>query len=272
MDRATKQRARAVSFLVDGFVLIFAGFVIFAIIAGYLTKKAAERRQAELLRLSQELGLDFMPNGFQAVGTGFWASLGGGFETGQTMDFLSRFQGFRPFGIHDDEKIKNLLLGRREDRDLYAFDYSYTTTSTDSHGNTQKSTHSFGIVAVRLPIVLPPLTLSPENVLHKVGQLFGKHELTFELEEFNRRYFVECVDRQGAYDILHPRAIEYLMSTPVRLWQMAGMFLLIHKNGSYAPEEIRQIFSEMRGFLELLPDYVKQDRGFAMNMRSALDG
>lgn len=254
------------------FVLAAIVFLTIIGIVGYYAKKAAEKRQAELFRLSHNLGIDFMPLGFQQPSRGFWESLTSGFEPSQTESFLNRFGGFYPFGVGDGPNVTNLLVGRMQDCDWYMFDYSYTTQSTDSNGNTSTTTHPFGIVAVRLPIVMPPLKLSPENMFHKVGQVFGKRELTFELEEFNKRYFVECVDRQGAYDVLHPRAIEYLMSRPTRLWQMGGMMIVIAKSGYYESQEVFNVHDEIKGFLQLLPDYVRQDRGFSSRFQGALDG
>lgn len=255
------------------FILAAIVFLTVIGIVGYYSKKAAEKRQAELFRLAHNLGLEYMPTGLDGPAKGFWEQLAtGAFQNSPAEGFLVKFGGFSPFGVGDRPTVKNLIVGRQDDRDWYMFDYCYQTQSTDSNGNTSTTNHPYGIVAVRMPMVLPPLKLTPENVLLKIGQVFGKRELTFELEEFNKRYFIECVDRQGAYDVLHPRAIDYLMSKPVRQWQMGGMMLVIARSGYYEPQEIFNVHDEVNGFLQLLPDYVRQDRGFAANFQGALDG
>jgi hypothetical protein len=96
-------------------------------------------------------------------------------------------------------------------------------------------------------------------------------ELNFELEEFNRRYFIRSSDPKAAYDLLHPQAIEYLMGRPIRHWQMGGVQMLVVSSGTNSPEESMQIFDEMRGFIGLIPDYYRQDHGFQAAWSNPLD-
>ncbi|MGV3615861.1 MAG: hypothetical protein ACO1SV_11050 [Fimbriimonas sp.] len=254
------------------FPLLIVGFVVIAIIAGYYSHQAAKRRREQLGLLAGELGFEYLPEGLKrdVPTTGFWASLASAFEAGPDVKFLQRFQGFAPFGQGHSPDIDNLIVGRRDGLDWYLFDYTYKVTTSNGK-TTTTTTHPFGIVAVRVPLMFPVLSMAQENVFHRIGAKLGMQELTFELEEFNRRYFVKGQDARAAHDLLHPRAIEFLMTHPVRNWQFGGYHLIIHKGGFYDPLEIRRVMEEIQGFLQLVPEYVRQDRSFAPNWASPLD-
>jgi hypothetical protein len=252
--------------------LVFVGFFVLMIVVGYFSYQAAKKRKEQLAQLAAELGFEFLPEGLtrNPPTGGFWAALSSAFEASPDVQFLSRFEGFSPFGQGHSPDIASLMVGRRDGLDWYVFDYTYKTTSSNGK-TTTTTTHPFGIVAVRVPLALPGLSMAPENVFHRIGSKLGVKELTFELEEFNRRYFVQCQDARAAHDLLHPRAIEYLMAQPVRNWQMGGYHLLITKGGFYDPLEIRHVMEEAKGFLDLVPEYVRQDRGFTPTWTSPLD-
>jgi hypothetical protein len=222
--------------------------------------------------MAAELGFEFLPEGLkrQTAPNGFWASLASAFEESPDVAFLHRFEGFSPFGQGHSPDIDNLLVGNKNGLDWYLFDYSYKTTSSNGK-TTTTTTHPYGIVAVRVPIVFPGLSMAPENVLHRIGSKLGMKDLTFELEEFNRRYFIQCQDPRAAHDLLHPQAIEFFMRHPVRQWQFGGYHLMIHQSGYYDPLEVRRIMDEIQGFLALVPEYVRQDRSFTPNWSSPLD-
>ncbi len=81
-----------------------------------------------------------------------------------------------------------------------------TETYTDSEGRTQTRTvtdeHSEVICAVRMPFAWPMLS---------VGGGWGGERVKFESEEFNDRFTVRTADAKFAYDVLHPRTMEFLM-------------------------------------------------------------
>lgn len=256
-------------------LLLFAAFGLLVIVGAVFAARAARKRREELLLLAQRLGFDYLPDGPTMGGSvssgGFWDRvMTGTFGMSPTAHFLQHFQGFSPFGTGDSPRVKNLIVGRKGDRDWYLFDYSYQTTSSDGK-TTTTTTHPYGIVATRVPLAFPKLSLTQETVFHRIGTKLGLQELTFELEEFNRRYFITCDDPRAGHDFLHPRAIDYLMHQPVRHWQMSGVYVVVCKSGYYAPMETDRVMQEVEGFLDLVPDYVRQDRGFAANWTSPLD-
>jgi hypothetical protein len=252
------------------FVFGAIAIVVIGVLIAIAQKRAAEARRAALFAMASELGLEFYPFGLGEPPKGFWERMTTGFSETNLGRFLQRFEGFSPFGQGHNISIDNLLMGRRDRSDWYAFDYLYHTTQSDGK-TTRQVPHPTGVVAVRLPLALPRLTMAPENIFHKIGNVLGMDELDFELEEFNKRYWVQCSDRKMAYDLLHPKMIDYLMTKPPRHWQVAGQFVLLTRGGYYSPDEIRSLIDEIQGFIALVPRYVEQDHGLPALFASPLD-
>jgi hypothetical protein len=95
-------------------------------------------------------------------------------------------------------------------------------------------------------------------------------ELTLESEEFNRRYFVVASDPRATYDILHPQALDYLLKHSPRDWQFGEMFIMIVAEAMSAAD-ISSTIDEIRGFIELIPAYVREDKGFEPRWQNPLD-
>jgi hypothetical protein len=254
-----------VLFVLGAIVIIAIGIAV-----SVAQKKAAEARRAALAELASQHGLDYHPYGLEEAPRGFWEGLFTSFSDTKVGAFLTRFEGFSPFGQGHTWSISNLLVGRIEGADWYLFDYLYHTTQSTGKSTTTVP-HPTGVVAVRLPLSLPNLSLSPENVFSKVGSFFGMDELDFELEEFNKRYFVRCSERKLAYDLLHPQMIEFLMECPTRTWQIAGQYIVMTRPNYYDPEEMQEIMKELRGFIARIPKYVEQDHGLPAMYATPLD-
>lgn len=246
----------------NSFPFLFAGFILFFVVIAIASYRAKQKRIAELTALAQRLGFAYYPEGpMSSPTTGVMESLAMAFRPSADDVFLQRFAGFEPFGRGFGHDVGNLIVGRRGELDWYLFDYTYKTESTDSEGKRSTQTHFFGVVACQVPFVLPNLTLTQENFLHRIGQKFGLQEMNFELEEFNRRYFIRSADPKRAYDLLHPQAIDYLMHQPVRHWQFGMLDILIVRSGYFPSLEIDRVMQEIEGFVRLVPAYYRQDNG-----------
>ena len=82
-----------------------------------------------------------------------------------------------------------------------------TETTTDSKGRTQTRTvtehHDEAVAGVWLPFAFPQLSIDGG---------WGGERVRFESEEFNDRFKVRCASPKLAYDVIHPRTMEFLMA------------------------------------------------------------
>ena len=251
--------------------VVFGGFIVLMIVIGVIRAKQEGQRRDELGMFAMSAGLQRAAP--EMLGMANYQGGSGGFLGGLLNSaamaydgFLSRFQGFEPFGEGYDFTVDNLLVGTKNNIDWYFFDYQYMT------GNDKDRTrHYYSVFAARVPYTFPKLCLKPENVFTKLGQHLGMHELKFEVDEFNRRYYITCDEQKVAYDILCPQTIEYLMKQPIRYWQLLGMYIVIVEPNTLQAEMCYQIMQEVTDFVSMMPNYVKQDLGFQPRWTNAFD-
>jgi hypothetical protein len=141
------------------------------------------------------------------------------------------------------------------------FDYSYVERSRNAKGQTSERTIRHAVAVVDLPSWLPSLRLGPEGVLSRIGSAIGFRDIELESAEFNRRFRVNADDRAHAFDLLHPTAIAYLMAQPLDTWELAGGRLLVARSGRWDPDDYARVHDLVRGFVELVPDYVWRKHG-----------
>lgn len=213
------------------FFFLFAAIVIVAIIFGAIS--AAKRRKA-LQEFAAARGLAFWSNG----------------------SCKAIYEMFKPFKEGHNRSVSNVLFGQYHNIEWELFDYSYKTGSGKN-----ETSHSVGAVFAKVPLAFSPLQMRPEGFFDKVAGLMGFEDINFESEAFNRAYHVACKDRKLAYDLIHPRMIEYLLALPKYDWQLAGPYIVIRKTGHYSIEELSAVMSAIEGFLAQVPNYVRQDIG-----------
>lgn len=196
---------------------------------------AAERRRKELADYAAHRGLDFTP------------------EPGA---IYSDYMAFEPFDRGHSRRAKNLIRGRTGNVEWSMFDYRYVTGS----GKNRRA-HHYGIVSAKIPLLLPRLTIRPEGVFDKIAGAIGFDDIDFESDDFSRRYWVKASDRKAAFDVIHPRMIEYLLEVPARHWQIVGPTIVLARSGAYSTQELDTVAAMINGFVERLPDYLWTDRG-----------
>ncbi len=215
---------------------IFILFVIIAVTVAVIGGIYARKRRDALAAWAIAHGLEFMD----------YAPAG----------LIDRYSGFEPFGIGSSRSASNLIRGQTGEILWEIFEYHYTTGS-----GKDRSRHTWSLVAATVPMVFSRLRLRPEGLFDKVKGLIGFEDINFESEAFSRRYYVSCEDRKFAYDVIHPRMIEYLMELPNADWQIAGNLIVLRKSGTFGVEEIEQRMSMVQGLMQRLPEYLRQDRG-----------
>lgn len=234
--------------VVIGAVLLVV--IAFVALSNYLQRK----REENLAAAAERLGLGFTPgivDGGDPLGC-LVGLFGGGARPNASL--IAPLEGFAPFGRGDSRRASNLLAGRRGEIEWQCFDYQYSTGSGKN-----RSTHHFGIAAARVPMGFSGLTIRPESVFDRIGSLVGWKDIQFEMEEFNRRYFVTSPEPEEAYGILHPTAMEYLLGLPPRDWQLRGTCVVLMQSGVYSGEELGRVIADVEGLLELIPAYLAQD-------------
>ena len=229
----------------DRYIIIAAVVVVAGLVCVFSHFAARERRQ-RLAALARALRFTLVPDDEAALAHG-------------------EYDRFDPFDRGTEQTSFNLIVGQRNGVRYELFDYRYETGSDET-----KVTHRYGVVVARVPVRFKRLRLRPEGFLDQVATMAGFDDINFELHEFSRRYHVSCEDREYAYQIIHPLAIEFLMRCPVLHWQIDGSVIVIHRAGRFEPREMLRVMEAIEGFLGHVPEFVREDAGPTDEVRAIL--
>jgi hypothetical protein len=216
-----------------GFALFFVAFLVFAVVVVVLSYLAAKKRREAM----------------QAFAT----ARGWRYEQEQP-ELVDRFSG-APFGMGFGRQAYNVLYGSHDGRDLVSFDYTYKT-QTSNGKTTSTTTHTFSVLALRMGVAMPSLSIDPENFLDRfVGRITGQ-DIDLESEDFNRAFTVTCPDRKFASDVLHPQMMEYLLQHPDLGWRFDGDSMLVIASGQRTLDQIDATIEVMDAITDRIPEFV----------------
>jgi hypothetical protein len=150
-------------------VLIVAALAGGVYLSWYLKKK---RREA-LAAMARQLGLQYSSD-----------------DTVGCLGFP-----FRLLTKGDGRGTENVMWGTWQGIPMTEFDYWYYDESTDSEGRTSKSYYRFSCAVTEIAAACSPLTIDRENLLTRLADHMGMHDIEFELEAFNKAFNVKSHDR-----------------------------------------------------------------------------
>lgn len=214
-------------------ILVVASVVIFGFVA------AAQRRK-DLAAWASANGLSFNAESDPAV--------------------EERFPEFHCLQQGSNRYAHNMIEGKWSGRPFLGFDYHYETHSTNSKGHRQTHHHHFSAVILGSVVPLRPLLIRPEGLLDKVTEFFGFDDIDFESAEFSRRFFVKAEDKRWAYDVIHQRTMEFLLSAPEFALEFASNHIIAYRSSTFSPQEFGTAAEVIGGVLDRLPDYLVQQQ------------
>jgi hypothetical protein len=224
-------------------VLIIVAVAVAAVAGIYLAWKAEQERKRAMQALAAKLGFRFV-------------------ET-PDPDHDERYSQFEIFrrghsrvALHT--MVGNLeLLGRQCPARCGDFRYKVTRSTGKS---TSTTTYRFSYLIVDLPWRTPPLLVRPEGVFDKLAGAFGFDDIDFESDEFSRRFYVKSGDKKFAYDVIHPRMMEFLLAErPAMLDVEAGAVCLSDGQRRWQPADYERTIAFLRRFFDLWPRHLQQD-------------
>ena len=168
-------------------LIVVLTILVVAIVA--LSLYLEKKRRDALEALAQELSFTFQPGADTAL--------------------LSKLSVFELFNRGDSRKMSNLLRGKTNDLEINIFDYQFMTGS-----GTSRTTWTFSVfVARRSNLKLPQFSLSPENIFHKIGGLFGFQDIDFASHpRFSSRYLLRGPDEEAIRNLFQPQVLDWFES------------------------------------------------------------
>ncbi len=163
---------------------------------------------------------------------------------------------FSLLGRGDGRGTENVLWGVWQDVPVLEFDYWYYEESRDAKGNTSRTTYRFSCAVTEVEAGLSPLTLGRENVLTRLADSIGLHDVEFELEDFNRAFTVKCKDRRFANDFVDPRMMRWLLATdPGFSFEVCATRMLVYSKRR-RPTDLVPLIGTLKQFRDQIPRVV----------------
>lgn len=257
-----------IGFLIWGVVLLFSGssffqsvclmwIMLLAALAGafyYIKKMRTGKRESykkyhEVCRnLAKKLNLEY--------------------KTNEPLPLLHFLQPNHGGGNHiriypfPEGFIYDMMKGEFKENYMKVRDYSYWTDS--GNGSVQ---YNWTILQTDLDFDAPRLFISGRGN-RSIKALFdfeasGLNRLEFEFDDFNQAFNVYCGDKRFAFDIVHPRMMQFLLR-PLENEIQINMIELYGRSILFAHEEFLHksfLFSFLdfaHGFLENIPSYISK--------------
>lgn len=224
-------------------VYVVVALVLVAIIGAYFAWQAEQKRKAELAALARRLGFRFDP--------------------AHDKDHDDRYSQFEVFRRGHSRVAYNTMSGQLEllgDRcQALCGDFRYRVTSHNGKSSST-TTYRFSYLILHVPWRTPPLLIRPEGIFDKLKGVLGFDDIDFESDEFSRKFYVQSSDRKFAYDVLHPRMMEFLLAErPPMLDIEYGALCLSEGRGRWQPERFKSEIAFLGRFCELWPRHLVKE-------------
>jgi hypothetical protein len=121
-----------------------------------------------------------------------------------------RFLG-APFGRGHGRRVRHVLTGEHRGRRVLVFEYTYKE-SEGSGDDRRTRTYHHTVASLSTPLPKPTLEVGREGLGRRLLGFVGVRDLQLESEEFNKAFHIRTEDDKFAYDVLHPRMMEWLLA------------------------------------------------------------
>jgi hypothetical protein len=188
---------------------LVAGLFVFFMVYTY---RQGKQRTADLQRVADELGFEFLPGGDD--------------------NFLSNPNSFHLFSQGRSRRLFNLMRGKTKNFDVSIFDYHYVT-GTGKHRHTWRQT----VVCFQVnSVCLPTFSLGPENVWHKIGVWFGYQDINFAGHPvFSKNYLLRGKEEEAIRNLFTEEVLAFYETNPKLSTEGDQNRLLVYR--SSAPVE-----------------------------------
>lgn len=186
------------------------------------------------------------------------------FESARDYGLEDRYPRFDVFSRGHSRYAYNTIRGQAsfcgEPWPVCMGDYHYRETS-GSGKSRHTRTYRFSYLVLDLPYDCScELKIRQEGLFDKLASMVGFDDIDFESAEFSDKFHVKCTNKKFAYDVIHPRMMEFLLSQAVPTIMIAGRACcLYHDNRCWPPERFLETLEWSQGFFDLWPRYLVAD-------------
>lgn len=147
---------------------------------------------------------------------------------------------FPLFNHGRSSRLRNASRGELGGRAALIAEFSYVVSSGKSSHTVRQSV----VVFMNQDTSLPDFELSPENVLHRLGQVFGYQDIDFESHEtFSKKYLLRGADEEAIRRVFSSEALGFFESQPGWSAQSRGGRLMVFRAAKTADPAQLPVFA-----------------------------
>jgi hypothetical protein len=161
-------------------IVTLVGLIIFAV--WFYDKKRSEALQA----IANDLNFSFLRKDNDSL--------------------LAVYNTFALFSKGHSKKISNVMNGISNDMEITIMDYKYTVGS-----GRNSATYIQTLIVIQSSLLqLPPFILSPENIFHKIGAVFGYKDIDFSSHpKFSKQYLLRSDDEDSVRETFNDELLNF---------------------------------------------------------------
>ena len=172
-----------------GVVLLIVVAVAALGLIGYFQYRSRRQRIRAVVALATRSGFSFTPD-----------------DVDRVVDMP-----FKLFTEGDGRKVELVMSGTHNGRPMRMFDYWYYDEETNGSSGESRTYHRFTCALLTVPAACPPLRLTHEDFLTRLGSHLGLHDVEFEYDDFNRRFRVKCNEQKFAFALFDGQMMQWLL-------------------------------------------------------------
>lgn len=170
------------------------------------------------------------------------------FNPSKDKEFSSKFPDLE-FLQDYSEYAFNICRGKWQGREIITFDNTFDNCKYYNSG-----------VIIGCEHKLKPLYIRSEKFLDKITAAVGYEDINFESAEFSREFYVKAKNKKWAYDVIHTRAMSYLLSQDRYNIQFSSKYVMIWwPVHVFKVKRFEQVADMAIKLIDMLPDYAKEE-------------
>lgn len=149
---------------------------------------------------------------------------------------------FDLFNKGRNRRLKHLIQGTQEEATISVSDYQYTTGTQKN-----RTTHNQTVVFIESDrLNLPNFLLIPENIFHKVGNVFGYKDIDFDSHpEFSSQYLLKGTDEESIRSLFHDGILNIYQRHPGTSTEGLDTLLIYYRKGQrFKPDQWQNLLNE----------------------------
>lgn len=168
-------------------------------------------------------------------------------------ELAHEYFGVPPFSSGARPRFEDVIEHADGHRRGHSFDFSF---GIGPKGREYR--HHQHVVTLLLPAALPLMSMRPQYATDSLGIALGLADIQFESEEFNSTWLVHGASAAAVHDVLHPRAMAWLLEPRNRnlTFGISGRHLFLVIAGHQRPERIPDVANRLTEFAGLIPPFV----------------